>query len=102
MCGGLTKIKMTAHKTIEILRHIFASYGLPAQLVSDNGPQFIAKEFEEFMFKNGIKHITSAPYHPATNGLIKRFVQSFKREMEAGKKKWANVATQILHIFVIS
>ena len=39
----------TAQKTIEILRHIFASYGLPKQLVSDNGPQFVAKEFEEFM-----------------------------------------------------
>ena len=47
----------TAQKTIEILRHIFASYGLPEQLVSDDGPQFVAKEFEEFMLNNGIKHI---------------------------------------------
>ena len=54
----------TAQKTIEIVRHIFASYGLPEQLVSDNGPQFVAKEFEEFMLNNGIKHIRSAPYHP--------------------------------------
>ena len=40
----------TAQKTTEILRHIFASYGLPEQLLSDNGPQFVANEFEEFMF----------------------------------------------------
>ena len=63
----------TAQMTIEILRHIFASYGLPEQLVSDNGPQFVAKEFEEFMLNNGIKHIRSAPYHPATNGLSGTF-----------------------------
>ena len=75
----------TAQKTIEILRHIFASYELPEQLVSDNGPQFVAKEFEEFMLNYGIKHIRSAPYHPATNGLVERFVQSFKRAMEAMK-----------------
>ena len=75
----------TAQETIETLRHIFASYGLPEQLVSDNGPQFVAKEFEEFMLNNGIKHIRSAPYHPATNGLVERFVQSFKRAMEAMK-----------------
>ena len=53
--------------------------------MSDNGPQFVAKEFEEFMLNNGIKHIRSAPYHPATNGLVERFVQSFKRAMEAMK-----------------
>ena len=75
----------TAQKTVDILRHIFAAYGLPEQLVSDNGPQFVAKEFEDFMLKNGIKHIRSAPYHPATNGLVERFVQSFKRAMETGK-----------------
>ena len=40
----------TAQKTTEILRHKFASYGLPEQLLSDNGPQFVANEFEEFMF----------------------------------------------------
>ena len=73
----------TAQKTIEILHHIFASYGLPEQLESDNGPQFVAKEFEEFMLNNGIKHIRRAPYHPATNGLVECFVQSFKRAMEA-------------------
>ena len=53
--------------------------------MSDNGPQFVAKEFEEFMLNNGIKHIRSAPYHPATNGLVEHFVQSFKRAMEAMK-----------------
>ena len=53
--------KITATKTIEILRQVFAAYGLPEQLVSDNGPQFTTEEFAEFTSKNGIKHIFSAP-----------------------------------------
>eukprot|EP00731_Ephydatia_muelleri_P017950 Em0010g1048a len=77
----------TSQKTIEILRQVFSAYGLPEQLVSDNGPQFISREFAEFMAKNGIKHIRSAPYHPATNGQVERFVQTFKRAMKTGTTK---------------
>ncbi len=47
----------TAAKTIQMLRSLFASYGLPDQVVTDNGPQFISEEFDEFMKLNGIKHI---------------------------------------------
>ena len=51
----------TAEKTLEILRSLFAWYGLPRQLVSDNGPQFTAQEFEQFMRAHGVKHLKSAP-----------------------------------------
>ena len=47
--------KITAIKTIEILRQVFAAYGLPEQLVSDNGPQFTSKEFAEFTNKTHIQ-----------------------------------------------
>ena len=62
-------LKTTTSKTIELLRHMFAAYGLPEQLVSDNGPQFMSEEFRQFTRGNGIKHIRSSPYHPASNGL---------------------------------
>eukprot|EP00731_Ephydatia_muelleri_P034541 Em0065g2a len=81
------KPNTTSQKTIEILRQVFSAYGLPEQLVSENGPQFISREFAEFMAKNGIKHIRSAPYHPATNGQVERFVQTFKRAMKTGTTK---------------
>ena len=45
----------TTDKTLEVLRSLFARYGLPRQLVSDNGPQFTAQEFEACMLANGIK-----------------------------------------------
>ena len=75
----------TTAATIRELRRIFASYGLPEQLVSDNGPQFTSQEFAMFMRNNGIKHIHSAPYHPSTNGAAERFVQTFKRAMKANQ-----------------
>ena len=73
----------SAIRTIETLRTMFAKNGIPEQLVSDNGPQFRAEEFTAFMKSNGIKHIKSAPYHPATNGLAERFVQTFKQGLRA-------------------
>ena len=42
-----------------------------SHLVTDNGPCFVSEEYELFLVKNGVEHITSAPYHPATNGLAK-------------------------------
>ena len=75
----------TTEKTIEVLRDMFSRYGLPEQLVSDNGPQFASDEFGVFLRKNNVKHLRGAPYHPATNGQAERFVQTFKNAMKASK-----------------
>ena len=73
----------TTSKTIEVQRDLFARFGIPEQIVSDNGPQFVSEEFQAFIKSNGIRHITSAPYHPATNGLAERLVQTFKQALRA-------------------
>jgi len=73
---------ITSTATIEKLREMFATHGLPATLVSDNGSNFTNSEFQEFMKKNGIKHIKVAPYHPASNGLAERAVRIFKEGCE--------------------
>ena len=75
----------TSQTTIETLRILFSRYDVLEQVVSDNEPQFISDEFAQFMQGNGIKHILCAPYHPASNGLAERFVQTFKRAMKAGE-----------------
>ncbi|KAL1468689.1 hypothetical protein MTO96_041314 [Rhipicephalus appendiculatus] len=51
----------TTEKTIEKLRRVFASYGLPDEVVTDNGPQFTAKDFTEFLRKNGMRHTRTPP-----------------------------------------
>ena len=70
---------ITTAKTIEKLRMLFANHGLPNKRVTDNGPSFTSEEFKIFMEKNGIKHVTSAPYHPSSNGLAEREVQRVKQ-----------------------
>ena len=60
---------ITSARTIEKLRPIFATHGLPKTIVSDNGLSLVSSEFKKFLQLNGICHITSAPYHPSTNGL---------------------------------
>ena len=52
--------------------------GVPESVVTDNGQQFAAAEFQEFCHTNGINHILIAPYHPTSNGLAERGVRTFK------------------------
>ena len=68
----------TAETMIKQLQHIFSAHGLPLQIISDNGPQFIAEKFKHFCLSRGIQHMTTAPYHPSSNGEVERFVQTFK------------------------
>lgn len=69
----------TSSKTIEKLRTCFAAYGLPNTLVTDGGPQFTSEEFGNFLKSNGVHHVLSPPYHPASNGLAERMVQTTKK-----------------------
>ena len=67
---------------VDKMRSTFASHGLPEIVVSDNGSNFVSSEFKSFLQKNGIKHITAAPYQTSTNGLVERAVQTFKQGMK--------------------
>ena len=50
------------------------------RIISDNGPQFIAKDFKEFIRICGMTHVRTSPYYPQSNGKIERWHQSIKRE----------------------
>lgn len=76
----------TAKATVEVMRIMFANFGLAKVIVSDNGPQFLAREFETFLERNGVKHVKSAAYHPASNGLVERLMQTFKQSLEKQKE----------------
>ena len=68
--------------TIDQLHPIFATHGLLEMMVTDSGTVFIKDEFNKFTKQNGICHMRSVPYHPASNGVAERAVQTFKNFMK--------------------
>ncbi|XP_059059126.1 uncharacterized protein K02A2.6-like [Achroia grisella] len=76
----------TSRATISRLDNIFATFGIPKYIVTDNGPQFISSEFRSYCQSIGTTHIKTTPYHPRTNGLAERAVRTFKERMLASDK----------------
>ena len=57
---------------------LFSIEGYPDEIVSDNGPPFQSKEFAKFLSGLGIKHTTSSPRYPCSNGFIEQHIQTVK------------------------
>ena len=85
-----------AQGTVRKMKEVFATHGLPDQIVTDDGTHFTGTEFQQFMGQNGIQHIRVTPYHPSSNGLAERVVQLFKDAMKKLSATPANVETKIL------
>lgn len=72
----------TSAATIRFLFEMFARFGIPETIITDNGSQFCSGEFKEMCDKLGIIHIRTAPYHPQSNGQAERFVDTLKRSLK--------------------
>ena len=71
--------KGTTHGVSKALKIMFAMYGVPNELVTDNGPQFSSAEFTTFAQSWGLNHITSSPHYPQSNGKAENAVKTVKR-----------------------
>ena len=54
--------------------------GQKPRIISDNGPQFIAKDFKQFIRLAGITHVRTSPYYPQSNGKLERWHATLKKE----------------------
>ena len=83
---------ISSAKMIKWLTQLFARYGNPDTLVTDNGRQFVSADFREFLHRRDFQHLTSAVYNPQQNGraeawnkFLKNGVQTFQgRDFEQG------------------
>jgi transposase-like protein len=50
------------------------------RIISDNGPQFVARDFKEFIRISGMTHVRTSPFYPQSNGKLERFHQTIKDE----------------------
>ncbi|XP_014777997.1 uncharacterized protein K02A2.6-like [Octopus bimaculoides] len=62
--------KPTSMVTVEFLHELFARYGVPDTVVSDNDTKFTVNEFKNLCKMYSIEHITTPPYHPRSNGQV--------------------------------
>lgn len=72
----------TAEATVTKIAECCARFGSMNLIVSDNGPQFASAVFAEFCSLNNIRHLTSPPYHPQSNGQAEAFVGHLKRALQ--------------------
>lgn len=63
------------------MERLFADFGIPCDMVSDNGPQFGSAEFRLFCQQKGVRHTTSSPEYPESNGMAERTVQTVKERL---------------------
>jgi len=54
--------------------------GMTPRIISDNGPQFVARDFKEFIRWCGMAHVRTSPYYPQSNGKVERWHKTVKRE----------------------
>ena len=72
----------TTPKIITALEEIFARFGYLYSLKTDNGPQFVSREFEEFLRGCGIEHRRSPPLWPQANGEVERQNRSLLKTLK--------------------
>ncbi|UYV76234.1 K02A2.6-like [Cordylochernes scorpioides] len=89
---------ITSKTIVDCLRQVFARFGLPEFLVTDNRRQFVSREMEEFTRMNRIRHTKTSPYNPSTNGLAERDGHDDFGEFCNGKNL-ADVKYKALHCF---
>jgi len=90
-------IHSSSFRTVfNILHELFASEGVPDEIVSDNGAPFQSREFAEYMAKKAIIHITSSPHYARSNGFAERMIQTVKKlmakAMETGDSTFSALA----------
>ena len=85
----------TTATTLRVLRFLFSLHGLPEEIVSDNGPQFVSQEMKDFLKSNGIRQCLSSPCHPASNGEAERAVRTFKDAMKVRKNEQGSTAEKL-------
>jgi len=63
----------TSAAIIGHLKKIFAAYGLPEKVITDNGANLVSQEFEDFLKTHGVQHRKVTPYWPQANAEVERF-----------------------------
>ena len=86
-------LKETSAKTVAeaLQNHVFCMFGLPEELISDQGTNFTSEVMAALLDSLDVTHIKTTPYHPETNGMLERFHRSLKQSLRKSipeKQDW--------------
>ena len=82
---------------VNITRQVFAEFGTPSKVVSDNGPHFSSAVYREFAQEWGFNHETTSPRRPQGNGFIERQVKTVKAILKKSKQSGITPEVALLH-----
>ncbi len=95
----LPKLPSARETATVVLDHVFRIHGLPGNVVSDRGPQFVSKFWTEFCRQLGATASLSSGYHPQTNGQAERANQDLERVLRcvasAEPSSWSSRLTMV-------
>ena len=93
---------ITSSKIIKWLRTVWSRVGLPAGVITDNGPQFVSTEFEDFLKSLDIHHHCTPVYYPQENGRVEVFNRTIKHGIQAavaGGTAWEEGVHRLIQSF---
>ena len=83
----------------DCLIDLFSNEGFPKEIISDNGSPFNSQEFADYLSSHGVKHTTSSPHYPQSNGFIECHIQTVKnllyKAMDAGTRSFQEVLSEL-------
>jgi transposase InsO family protein len=83
--------------------HVVSRFGVPSVLITDNGTEFTAKSFENWLQTWGIDHKLTSPYHPQTNSKTERFngtIQKLLLKLTGGQpRRWTDFLSEALYAY---
>ena len=86
----------TSSGNIKALKKHFAKFGIPEEIITDNGPNFVSQEFATFKNNWDIRHITSSPYHSQGNRKAESAVKITKQLMRKAKETKSDVYVALM------
>ena len=88
--------RATSTPTIKACQLLFSRFGIPKEIVTDNGSQFVSQEFTQFLKVLGVKHTPVTTYHPQSNGEAERMVRTIKENIKAYGQNWRKYVPDML------
>lgn len=93
--------RVDARTTADAMMQIFSQTGIPREILTNQGSNFMSATIRSLCEMLGVEHIRTSPYHPQTNGMLERFHHTLKqmfRKCSKSKREWDN----ILHLLLFA